>query len=157
MRDLSRSVIQLRFRLGGKGSACDFDLGKVNPGRAPRVTILFIYFRSRRTTSNPIESKLVERRSFAAALFVCAIRLSLPLIVPAGPFKITALSPPTIAWIDPLELYDSRPGAINQTCVLYRPEREYTTRLSGVQRGQRPACFSFDREYHRSRETKKHI
>src|ERR1700737_322423 len=28
-------LFQLRFRLGGEGSAWDFDLGKVNPGRSP--------------------------------------------------------------------------------------------------------------------------
>jgi hypothetical protein len=32
----------LTFRLGGEGSAWDFDLGKVNPGGAPMVTIPFI-------------------------------------------------------------------------------------------------------------------
>ena len=28
-------LFQLRFRLGGKGSAWDFDLGKVSPGQSP--------------------------------------------------------------------------------------------------------------------------
>lgn len=50
-------LFQLRFRLGGEGSASDFGLGKVNPGRAPTVTILFI---SVSTAQNNLEADWVE-------------------------------------------------------------------------------------------------
>jgi len=43
--------------LGGEGSARDFDLGKVNPGRAPMVTILFI---SLSAAQNNFEGDWVE-------------------------------------------------------------------------------------------------
>ena len=35
LQDGGGILVQLRFRLGGEGSAWDFDLGKVNPGQSP--------------------------------------------------------------------------------------------------------------------------
>ncbi len=66
-------LFQSRFRSGGEGSAWDFDLAKVNPGRAPMVTILFI---SLSAAQNNFEADWVETDGgtiLRQYRFVCAI------------------------------------------------------------------------------------
>ena len=58
--------------LAGHGES---GLGSESWTEPPRSRFCLSHFRSRRTTSKPIGSKLVEGQSFATALCVCAIRL----------------------------------------------------------------------------------